>query len=341
MKRMSAILLAFIFAAGLSLAAFSADIDGEDKGVEWDGATVYKIINGESNCGVTHGFLKVKFDNPNRAVFLCFMFIDPALEQGNTAAGISMTVEGSEPFVMTMSSSPQSYDIAKYSFDGAMSIDENNGATCEIRLGVKEGLPREIHGSVRYIDANGVPSNVYGFTLINEEYAETTARVISPTADNSDPAYNPNINAEKTTKSKKTTAAKTTTEKFEIKTSPPYSYVRKTKPSTTVLKTTAAVRTSEKTTKPKRTEKATVYYYEKEVIISQVIVTQPPETAQTDGVSSVNQAEPAIETQASAEISPKSGKYKIIAGVTGGVLLISVAAWGGMSGKGKSNGGEN
>lgn len=344
MKKFSALLLAAVFAVCFVAAAFSVDIDGEDMGVEWDGATVYKIIVGDSNCGVTHGFLKVKFDNSNRAVFLCFMFIDPALEIGNTSAGVSMTVEGSEPFVMTMSSSPQSYDIEKYSFEGAMSIDENNGATCEIRLGVKEGLPREIHGSVRYIDAAGVPSNVYGFTLVNEEYKETTARIISPTADNSDPAYNPDIKAEKTTKAKKTTAAKTTTEKFVIQTSPPYSYVRKTKAATTARKTTAENKSDEKTTKVKATEKATVYYYEKEVIISQVIITQTPETEPTDSTLPVIQATPAIVTQTTAEPLPKTGKYKIISAVTGGILLLCASVWGGISGKNNkssSNDGEN
>lgn len=349
MKRVSAFFCALIMLFAFVVTAFSADIDGIDNGTEWDGATVYKLLDGESNCGVNFGAVKVKFDLENSAVFLCFMIVDPELETGNAHVGISLQIENSLPFEITMSSSPNYYDVSKYSFEGAMSVDENNGAICEIRLGVKEGLPKELDGSVRFIDANGEPSNYYYFTLVNEQYVETTAVQIAPTRDNDDPAYNPDLltSKAKTTKksttkksrttTKKTTSSKTTTRKSINGT--PYSYTGRTE-KITERKTEA------------QTEKIvdtpagiTVYYYEKEVIISQVPVTQAAETSeQIVYATAVHTATTAPNTEIRAQKTvslSKGSKYKIIASVIGSIAFAAVAVFGVTGVKRKRGFGEN
>lgn len=178
MKRVLSLLCLLVLVLSFAFTAFSADIDGIDNGAEWDGAAVLKLLDGESNCNVNFGLVKAEFDNESSAVFFSFMFIDPMLEQGNENAGISLSIEDSEPFVLTMSSTPFEYDVDKYSFSGAMSLDENNGATCEVRIGIKYGLRNRINGTVRFIDSNGAPSNFYDFSFDNEGYVSATEKYV-------------------------------------------------------------------------------------------------------------------------------------------------------------------
>lgn len=346
MKKAVACIMALLCALSFVMIAYSAKIDGIDGGYEWDGATSYIFIDGESNCGVKLGIMKIKFDNENRAIFFCFMLSDPHLEPDNLQTGISLTIENSSSFVLTMSENPNSFDINKYSFEGAMSVDDNNGATCEVRLGIKEGLPKTINGSVRYIDSEGIPSNEYKFSVVNEGYVELTALEVSPTADSDDPAYNPGLLTEKAKTTKKsttkstttrknrytkatTTTVKYTTEKFVINTSPPYSYVRTTVPSTTKKSETT---TAEKTTKSAKTQAGvTVYYYEKEIIISQVIITDPIEET-TAAPETFTEAE----TPTTAISLSTGKKYKYIIGISATVLFLLLAAWAAIGAK-KSN----
>lgn len=311
MKRVVALAIAAIVSFASCFTAFGVTVDGNDQGFEWDGATTYRLFSGESNSSVNLGAVKVKFAPEEYAVYLCFMFKDSMLEQGNDLAGISLSVENSPSYVLTMSNSPYAADVDKYDVSGAMYIDENNGGTCEVRVGIKSGVPKEISCSVRFIDYEGVPSNYYYFTLVNEQYTETTERIIKPTADNSDPVYNPDRIS---TKPEKTT--KTTTE-------------RQTK-ATTTKSTTAKKTTTQKAkaTKAAKTEKetqgVTVYYYEKEVVISQVIVTQTvtETTTQTTTETQIATAEQTTSIPLSV-----GSKYKMIAGVVCAAAFIAVAAW--------------
>lgn len=345
--------------------AFSADIDGIDSGYEWDGATPYVFIDGESNCGVDFGIMKLIMDNENRAVYFCFMFSDPNLETDNLQAGISLSIENSDPIIFTIDSTPENYDVDKYSFEGAIIVDENNGATCEVRLGIKEGLPQTINGSVRFIDAEGIPSNEYDFSIVNEGYIEWSATEIMPTADNNDPAFNSDLYTEKTTKSSgkttkprdsdtkdlteksnrsTTTAWKYTTDKFEISTSPPYSYVKTTKPP----KTTVITETEHdlKTTKKEKTNNlVTVYYYEKEVIISKVYdeskTTSENELSYTSSLpcttAATDYSNEQISENVNQSVSLSDGtKYKYVIGAVAATLIVLLAAWSARGGSGKS-----
>ncbi len=329
-----------------SLNALSVNIDGYHNGVEWDGATANQLFSGESNSKVNFGLVKTIIDADENALYLCFMFIDPELEQGNSNVGISLTVEGSDSFEVTASESPCRSDDSEFIFEGAISIDENNGATSEIRVGFKHGLPQRIGANVRFIDSEGALSNVYSFSIINDSYSETTEMLIT---ENDIPETDEN-----TTKKAKTTKRKVTTEKeekttdytlkprttvtekkkteFYIQTSPPYSYVRKTKaPKTTkAIKTTA----NPKTTKAKP---ATVYYYEKEIIISHVYVsdTEPTivSTASTANSDSITSTVSEMITSDSTAVSvnnpftlSKGAKYKIIIGVFAAVSFTVIAA---------------
>ncbi len=293
--------------------------------------------------------MKLVLDNENRAVFFCFLYNDTELEQGNSQTGISLSIENSEPVIFTTGISTAVYDSDKYSFDGAISIDENNGATCEVRLGIKSGLPRRINGCVRFIDSYGLPSNEYNFVIINEGYTDPTATELRPTADNSDPAYNPGLLTEKTTKNKTTTTKSAyetennrnndnrftttkrvgyTTEEFVINTSPPYSYVRTTK-----LKTTQTTRNDKNSSKSNNA--VTIIYHEKEIIISEVYISEMTESAQesekafieTDTVTETTTDSIDIENDTLKNEFADGTKYKNIVAAVSATLIVLLAAW--------------
>lgn len=315
MKRIIIFALAVIVALVPCFTASAVTLDGRNNGTEWDGATTYRLFSGESNSSVDFGAVKAKFVPEEYAVYLCFMFSDPMLEQGNAVTGISFTVEGSPPYVLTMSNSPYAADVDKYDVSGAMFIDNNNGATSELRVGIKSGVPKELSCSVRFIDYEGVPSNIYYFTLVNEYYTETTKLVIAPTADNPDPAYNPDLITTQAEKTTKTTTERTTKEKTTKATT-----TKKPKDTTTQkAKTTKAPKTE------KSTQGATVYYYEKEIIISQVIVTQT--VLETTTAAAPTTEETVTESQTTSIPLSKGSKYKTIAGVACAAAFIAVAAW--------------
>ncbi len=334
MKRIFSVTVSALLLLAFAVSAFSTDIDGFDKGAEWDGATTYKLIDGESNCNVNFAAVKVKLDAENSAVFMCFMFIDPNLDAENAEVGVSLAVENSTPFVITASSTPAGYDIGKYSFDSAISVDKNSGATCEMRIGFKEGLPKTIGCTVRFIDACGEPSNYYDFVIVNEFFVETTAMVLKPTRDNSDPAYNPDFRTTKAKTTKKTTSRKTTTQKTVIKTSPPYSYTGRTKRETTKrAKQTEAVKTE---------AVKTVYYVEKEVVIIMTAaqtdaVTQPATTQHLTAVNTeITQTVQELQTQKTVSLS-QGQKYQKIITAVGGVMFLLIACFGVYSTKRKNN----
>ncbi len=333
MKSVISSFLTFVFIFAFSAYAFSYNIDGIDTGREWDSAVVYNLVDGESNCGVDFGVVKVKFDYETNAFLFCFLFSDPDLTSDNTFAGISLNVEGAE-FIVNASEGVSSQNIDPYSFDGAVYLDVNNGATCEVRVGVKAGLPQSVNCSVRFIDSQGSFSNYYPFTIINEAYEEPTTVFISSVDNEED---------ENTSLKKKTTRRYTTTTRpdITIKTSPPYSYTGRTK-RTTTKKTTEKILNSTKAPK----NNVTIIYHEKEVFVSEVYVESKithslSESAEeitvvTEKSESVSQPEET--TSRSNEITLSKGtKYKKIMTVAGLVGFVSLAGFGVYSAK-KSSG---
>lgn len=363
-KKSILIILVLMVSFGLIINAYSADIDGIDDGYEWADAVSYILINGESNCDVDYGAVKLFFDNENRAVYFCFMLKDPNLEADNLKAGVSFSVNDSDLFVLTAEYETQDYDFNKFSFEGAVSVDENHGASCEVRLGFKEGIPRDINCTVCFIDAKGMPSNEYDFSVVNEEYTERTVFLSDNTADNSN-------TVSKTTKANKTTESSShrteterssrcrttterigyTTEEFSINTSPLYVYSRTSvnrESSKTVLDTSSSASvtenktTTERKTQTDKTQKkvatANVYYYEKEIIVYTDNITEitgNSSSSNTTFLSETNSEIGTTENSGTASVSVSEGKkYKTIIGVISAVLILLLAAWASKSGKG-------
>lgn len=319
MKRLLCAVAALLMLLAFAVSAFSVTVDGIDGGAEWDGAPVKRLFSGESNCKVNFAAVKAKVASSESAVYLCFMFKDPDAALFNPAAGVILNV-GNDMFTVTMESAPCSDDTADHSFDAAITADQNHGMTCEIRLGVKHGVPKSLDMSVRFIDTAGELSNHYAFTVENTEYSETQPVIVAPPTER--PAAPPTEKPAKTTKAKKTTTQRDITEKQTTRkatTKRPKTTIRPVK--TTAERTTKAQTqrtTKEPKTKAQRTKavrvegNATVYYYEKEVIISQVIVTVPAAEAETteNAISALNHGT----------------KMKVIITSLGFLLLLIIAA---------------
>lgn len=319
MKRLLCAVAALLMLLAFAVSAFSVTVDGIDGGAEWDGAPVKRLLSGESNCKVNFAAVKAKVASSESAVYLCFMFKDPDAALFNPAAGVILNV-GNDTFTVTMESAPCSDDTADHSFDAAITADQNHGMTCEIRLGVKHGVPKSLDMSVRFIDTAGELSNHYAFTVENTEYSETQPVIVAPPTER--PAAPPTEKPAKTTKAKKTTTQRDITEKQTTRkatTKRPKTTIRPVK--TTAERTTKAQiqrTTKEPKTKAQRTKavrvegNATVYYYEKEVIISQVIVTVPAAEAET--------------TESAISALNHGTKMKVIITSLGFILLLIIAA---------------
>ncbi|CDC12988.1 unknown [Clostridium sp. CAG:413] len=319
MKRLLCAVAALLMLLAFAVSAFSVTVDGIDGGAEWDGAPVKRLFSGESNCKVNFAAVKAKVASSESAVYLCFMFKDSDAALFNPAAGVILNV-GNDTFTVTMESAPCSDDTADHSFDAAITADQNHGMTCEIRLGVKHGVPKSLDMSVRFIDTAGELSNRYAFTVENTEYSETQPVIVAPPTER--PAAPPTEKPAKTTKAKKTTTQRNTTKRQTTRratTKRPKTTIRPVK--TTAERTTKAQTqrtTKEPKTKAQRTKavrvegNATVYYYEKEVIISQVIVTVPAAEAETteNAISALNHGT----------------KMKVIITSLGFLLLLIIAA---------------
>lgn len=315
------------------------------------------MLDGESNSGVNFGLVKTMIDSEESALYLCFMHKDPSLEIDNVNTGVSVSVENSDYFEVSPSVSPNYADTSEYSFNGAVTIDENNGATSEIRVGFKFGLPQKINCNVRFVDSSGAFSNLYSFTVINEEYTETTELII--TQEEPETTKKEKTTKKATTKAKKATTKKSvkktekkttlrTTEKItEKKNKTPaysYSYTRKIR--------TTAERNPQTTAKTvKATSPATVYYYEKEVIISHVYITAEetsttvihtaePETTTAVYTEVATPEEPATEIKSSFSLS-EGTKKKAIIGVLAAISFTIIAAAGTRSAKKSSNDNDN
>ena len=321
MKRSVALFAIIILIISFSLTAFSADINGVDEGAEWDGSTVIKLLDGESNCKVNFGLLKAKFDNETNAMYLCFMFSEPELQQDNTNIGLSLIIEDSEAFVITMSSTPVIYDIDKYSCSGAISVDENFGVTCEIRLGLKYGLPDEVNGSVRFIDSDGSPSNFYDFTVENDVYSETkteTEKYINLT--------------DKSTK--KSTASTETTKSSAVKTSksekitfPDFDFLFNDETTSIATKKANSKTTSKRSDKTSKNKKSTVRIIEKEIYIS-VVTEIVSENMLSNSVTDQSLNIASNDDPYGVLSTSEGSKYKTLTLIFGGIALVTIAVLG-------------
>ncbi len=343
MKKIALFFLALVLCFSMHLNVYSVSIDGIDKGAEWDGAETQIILNGESNCKANFGLIKWISEPETNNIFLCVMFKDPYLQSDNTNAGVSLQIDNSDPFIVTVNSSPEQYDVDKYYFDGAVMVDSNGGATCELRIGLKFGLPDTINGKIRFYDSDGSPSNVYDFIIentsateeydyiYNGEYNEitnppSTATIKYTTATHKTTHINP----------KTTVASKTTTKRnndshnsmgildllIPEKTSAAPAVHTENKTKTETLRTTK---------KNKKTTNKNIAETKAETtVIDTATVSASTESVPEETVISTT-------TQNTPTNNSKLDAYKFITIVAGGISLVTISVLGTLKAKKQDN----
>ncbi len=350
MRRATALILILVLLFGFSFSASSVTFDGYDEGYEWDSASTVLLINGSGNCNVNQGIAKFLVDNSENAVYFCLILNDKLLEQGNTESGFILYIGNNDYIEITANGIEKQFDNYKYTFSGAMSINENGGAFAEIRVGFKNGVPQKVKGKVSFIDYAGEPSDYCNFEIINTEYSEPAAVTVCPTT-----AVMSTAKAEKTTKVK-TTKPKTTKRVTTKKTEKPKSTTSKSKKTTNKKSSFdfdidfPDIVFNEQKTKVPKTEKVqnettekddvnvTIYYVEKEVIISQVYLTSADNhsVVAAEPISSVQITEITSETENKTEQINKGMQYKTLVAVICSLGFAGAVIWSVVSTKKKT-----
>lgn len=261
MKRFVAIVLSIIMIIMTVVSSYAVKIDGIDDGVEWQALDADVEINNKNVNNVSYAYIKHRIINEHE--FCVFLFLSDYSSSDMDNAGFVINFFDDITVTVTAEGTQVTGDENKYYVDSEIVFDDdNNAVSCEILFGFKRGIPDKINGTVSFIDGQGINSYFYPF-IISLPVEQTT--VVKTTA--------PKTSVQKTTKPEKTTKSKPTEKKTT---------------TTKAVKTTA-----EKTTKKqteKKQEKTYVYFYEKEVVISQVIVTEPVNstilTEEGDGIES-------------------------------------------------------
>ena len=324
MRRAATAAFALLLAALLTVSVFALPrLDGVDNGTEWRGAKQIRLVNGQSNSGVNFGLVKYLTDLETQRIFLCFMYTDPAITQDSAVAGVIVFLEDASPVTFTVTQPAETPDAYLYSMEGAIAINEQHGVICELCIGVKDGLPAEVPMSVRFFDAEGIPSNRYAFTVETgaaqktpspaasyDEPEDTTARSKAAEATTTEDYFKHGGGAVYTynynyTAAKRTTAAPTAEESSADQTAA----AKPTKEKTAAAKTTRAPKpTTGKTDAPAR----------EIVIISEVYVS----AESTAGVSPER-----------VQLYAKGGAYQTAAIAIAAVILAALAAYAVTAGK--------
>lgn len=315
----------------ININAYAYEIDGSQKGTEWENSTSLLLLKrDESNNNINFG--TVNWAIEDGSLFLCFNFSENGNSDDVSLMGVSLIVEDSEEFIITVESSPAESDSTEYHFEGAVSVDYTNGGICEIRVGDKYGFPSEIPVKVRFIDSDGSYSNVYYFTVYNKSYTyapydpdDYTEKTQETTTKNSQTTT---YSSSKTTKVEKTTkrsSSKTT----KRNSSGLFDLIFDNKEESTT-KPNAESSTKKTSSKTKKTSAKTKINNNTQNIVTESSTTEIIESA-------------TLESQSNNQISyypvstTEGTKYKILTAIFGGITLVTVAILGTVGANRKAN----
>ncbi len=344
------ILLIFSFSVS-AFAYKSVKIDGEIGNAEWINSNSITLFTEKTNPSnkINQVSVRSKFEEDNYFLYLGFGFtVSNSPQNGSKNTGIILQLDGcDEEFLLTFENAEQKDTTAEnyvnvtvkntvsssgFTVTGAMKYYIGQSVNCEIEIESKKGLPENVCFDVSFIDAEGEKSSFVPVKVENTNV--TTTRVISPTSAAKEKTTKEKTTKEKTTKAttlkesttqpkthrvdknkNKTTSKATTQKAAAVKTTAEKSTASKASTAKAEkIKTTKAKasKTTEKKTSKRSTAKETAYYYEKEIIVSEVSNSVAETTSQSVfGFSNV----------------PKSTVYKIITGVCAGVLFGIIGIW--------------
>lgn len=345
-------LKALIFLVVVLISLFSVHavkIDGIDGGVEWENAEFLPLLKDKDSNNVNFGSVSYIVDDNGFDIYFMIFFSD--FDSANyNSSGVILTL-GSDVITVDVNGNVDNPKPDLYHIEAAVLVAENDGCYCELLVGYKLGLPANLSCKVSFIDGEGTHSYHYPFDVINAYAVNTTVKSESPMPRPDNGRVTKAVTTKpKTTKRKTTkeeTSNKETTIVYVFVTQPP---TRQPTKSVTRNRVTKAQNTSVSETKPIKTtkvitdnsvEKTVVYYFEKEVIVSEVYVTSGS-VASAEPVCQVY-SENFVQQNTSDENAAKYNEgvkiFRVVC-VVAGLLLGVFAAWAGLNNK-KSNGSDN
>lgn len=245
MKRILTVAISIILLTVTVVVSAAVKIDGYDDGLEWQTYETDVEITGKHGNNVNYAAMKHRYLNEYEVYIFLFLSDDSSETMDN--AGFILDISDELTLTVTKSGAQIKGDTSKYSVESKMAFIDENAASCEIVIGFKRGVPEKFSASVSFVDGQGTNSYYYPVNITSGAESVTQPDTTKPI---------------KTTKPEKTTKPRTT----------------KNKVTTTKSEKTTSVKTNPQTTKVKKENKTVVYFYEKEVIVSQVIVTEPVQT---------------------------------------------------------------
>lgn len=304
-KKLIGLIMALTFVlTAVSLSTQAVVIDGYDKNDEWSGATV--IGFSENNNGVDLGVLSCIIGDRFNAYFRLQLF-DAELTDNNTESGFVLYI-GGEKVLEAVGGECITVNNSRYSTEAKCSAVSQQEIMCEVKLGIKNGIGEKLVGTICFVDADGIGSNVYPFEIDNAQETvpvQTTREITTrePTA--------------RRTTTRRETTRRTTTRRATT-----------TRRPATTKRTTAKPQTTHNYSYPDvtaRYETAAVY-----VNGATEPTTTVPDTTQVESAASQQTTIALVYYATSpAEAYNKGKRMKIAVCAASGVAFILLAAWGG------------
>ncbi len=245
MKRILTVAISILLLTVTVVVSAAVKIDGYDDGLEWQFYETDVEITGKHGNNVNYAAMKHRYLNEYEVYVFLFLSDDSSETMDN--AGFILDISDELTLTVTKSGAQIKGDTSKYSVESKMAFVDDIAASCEIVIGFKRGVPDKFSASVSFIDGQGTNSYFYPVNITSGAEPVTQPDTTKPI---------------KTTKPEKTTKPRTT----------------KNKVSTTKSEKSTSVKANLQTTKAKKENKTVVYFYEKEVVVSQVVITEPVQT---------------------------------------------------------------
>jgi|GEM_PF-5062183 len=175
-------------------------IDGRMDATEWYGAEGLPLFSSAAQSGnhLSYAYMKYIISPEEDAICLCVTVIGTDITADTLRAGVRVTLNGGAPAEVT-ADGLLSYDAEALRLEAALKIDQQNGFTAELRVGLKRALPSTISLGLQLLDGAGEPSRLLTLPLQNPAY--TTA----------ESSTSPKPSAGTTKATKETTTRKETT----------------------------------------------------------------------------------------------------------------------------------
>lgn len=280
---------------------FSVKLDGVDDGIEWASADCVALIDKKDSNKIDYGSISYIVDKNGFDVYFLIYYSDKSASP-YASAGILLTF-GNDVISVDCKGNVINPNPDLYIVEVVTDINENDGCYCELMIGFKRGVGDSLSGKICFIDGEGTHSYHYPFTVINR-YAASTSEAVPTTR----------VTVERTTKAKPSSDKTTKT--------------RTTKPELSANETDLQ-KTTKKISVNSDNNKTVVYFFEKDVVVSEVYVGSGgvDSTEPVGAINSENIVQQSVVADNKAEMYNEGVEIFRVVCVISGILLGILAVW--------------